>query len=247
MEKEPILVLENLTKKIKNTTIIENVNINVMKGDIYGLVGPNGAGKTTTLKLILNLLKPTSGNIRINNVSLSKDAEKMLRNVGAMIEIPKFYENLTGRRNLEVISELYGEEAKKRIDEVLTITEIKDSQYKKVKDYSLGMKQRLAIARAFIHDPDIIILDEPTNGLDPYVANSIRKLIIKLANDYKKTFIISTHQLSEVESMCNRVGIISRGRLIKEFDMDQIKSIKPEDMPFEDFFISLTAKEVAYE
>jgi len=157
-----------------------------------------------------------------------------------MIETPKFYENLTGRKNLQVIAELYGKKAKSRVDEVLEIVEMKDAGDKKVKEYSMGMKQRLGIARAFLNDPQLIILDEPTNGLDPYGMKSIRELIIKLTKKYNKTFIVSTHLLNEVELMCNKVGIIHNGSLIEEIDMIELDKKKSKDISFEDYFISLT-------
>lgn len=244
---ELILRTENLSKKFKNKYAVNNVSMKVNKGDVYGFLGPNGAGKTTSLKLMLGFLNPTNGDVFIYDKSVKNNKEKALDCVGAMIESPKFYENLTGRKNLQVIAELYGEEVKNRIDEVLEIVEMGEAANKKVKEYSLGMKQRLGIARAFINDPEIIILDEPTNGLDPYGMKSIRELIIKLAKKYNKTFIVSTHLLNEVEQMCNKVGIIHNGNLIKEVDMEELKLEKSEDVSFEDYFISLTKEERVYE
>lgn len=246
MSKELILRTEDLSKKFKNQFAVSNVNMKVNKGDVYGFLGPNGAGKTTTLKLMLGFLNPTNGDIFIYNNSVKKNREKVLNSVGAMIETPRFHDSLTGRKNLQVIAELYGKKAKSRVDEVLEIVEMTEAADKKVKQYSLGMKQRLGIARAFLNDPEIILLDEPTNGLDPYGMKSIRQLIVKLAKKYNKTFIISTHLLSEVELMCNRVGIIHNGRLIKEVDMKQLKLEKSDDVSFEDYFISLTEGERKY-
>lgn len=244
---EVILRTDNLSKKFKNKYAVNKINMKVNKGDIYGFLGPNGAGKTTSLKMMLGFLNPTNGDVYIYDKSVKDNQEKALTSVGAMIESPKFYENLTGRKNLQVIAELYSEETKNRIDEVLEIVEMGEAANKKVKEYSLGMKQRLGIARAFINDPEIIILDEPTNGLDPYGMKSIRELIIKLAKKYNKTFIISTHLLNEVEQMCNKVGIIHNGNLIKEANMKELLSEKAEDVSFEDYFISLTEEERVYE
>ena len=235
-----ILQTKNLSKKFKKDYAVKDLNINVSKGDIYGFLGPNGAGKTTTLKLILGFLNPTKGDAFIYDKSIKDNKNQILNSVGAMIETPKFYENLTGRKNLQIIAQLYGGSAKARVDEVLEIVEMKDAGNKKVKDYSLGMKQRLGIARAFLNDPQLIILDEPTNGLDPYGMKSIRELIIKLTKKYNKTFIVSTHLLNEVELMCNKVGIIHNGSLIEEISMKELEEKKSKDVSFEDYFISLT-------
>lgn len=240
MSKELILKTVDLSKKFKDKSVVNNVNIKVNKGDIYGFLGPNGAGKTTTLKLMLGFISPTNGDVFIYDNSIKKNRKKVINRVGAMIESPRFHDSLSGRRNLQVIAELYGEKAKNRIDEVLEIVEMTEAADKKVKQYSLGMKQRLGIARAFLNDPEIILLDEPTNGLDPYGMKSIRELIVKLVEKYNKTFIISTHILSEVELMCNKVGIIHNGSLIKEVDMKVLKEEKSDDVSLEDYFISLT-------
>jgi len=240
MNKKIMLQTKDLSKKFKKDYVVKDLNIEVHQGDIYGFLGPNGAGKTTTLKMILGFLNPTEGDSFIYGKSIKENKNEILRSVGAMIETPKFYENLTGRKNLQVIAELYGKEAKARVDEVLEIVEMKDTGNKKVKEYSMGMKQRLGIARAFLNDPQLIVLDEPTNGLDPYGMKSIRELITKLTKKYNKTFIVSTHLLNEVELMCNKVGIIHNGILIEEIDMKELGEKKSKDISFEDYFISLT-------
>jgi len=240
MNEKVMLQTKNLSKKFKKDYVVKDLNIEVQQGDIYGFLGPNGAGKTTTLKIILGFLNPTQGEAYIYGKSIKDNKNEILKTVGAMIETPKFYENLTGRKNLQVIAELYGKKAKSRVDEVLEIVEMKDAGDKKVKEYSMGMKQRLGIARAFLNDPQLIILDEPTNGLDPYGMKSIRELIIKLTKKYNKTFIVSTHLLNEVELMCNKVGIIHNGSLIEEIDMIELDKKKSKDISFEDYFISLT-------
>lgn len=247
MDKQIILQTQNLSKKFKDKYVVNSLSMKVKQGDIYGFLGPNGAGKTTTLKMILGFLEPTKGSIHIYNKNMEDNKEKALQALGAMVEEPKFYENLTGRKNLQVIAELYGDKAKSRVDEVLKIVEMKDAADKKVRDYSLGMKQRLGIARAFLNDPDLIILDEPTNGLDPYGMKSIRELIIKLTKNYNKTFIVSTHLLSEVELMCNRVGIIHNGYLIEEMDMEEVYEKKLKGISLEDYFIALTQEGRKYE
>ena len=240
MDKKIILQTKNLSKRFKKDYVVKNLNIEVQQGDIYGFLGPNGAGKTTTLKLILGFLTATEGDAYIHGKSIKDNKNEVLKSIGAMIETPKFYDNLTGRKNLQIIAELYGEGAKSRVNEVLEIVEMKDAENKKVKEYSMGMKQRLGIARAFLNDPQLIILDEPTNGLDPYGMKSIRELIIKLAKKYSKTFIVSTHLLNEVELMCNKVGIIHNGSLIEQMDMRELEEKKSKDISFEDYFISLT-------
>lgn len=241
-----ILETKNLSKDFQGTKAVNKVNLKVNKGDIYGFLGPNGAGKTTTLKLILDLIKPTSGEAFVNGINVQKNGVAALKKVGAMIETPKFYDSLSGYKNLKVFAQLYGETALNRIDEVLEIVELSNAAHKQVKNYSLGMKQRLGIAKAFINDPDIVILDEPTNGLDPFGMKTIRELIIKLAREYDKTFIVSTHLLAEVELMCTKVGIINHGNLIKELEMSELIKEKNENVSFEDYFISLTEEARLY-
>ncbi len=240
MNQSYILKTENLSKKFNNRYVVNNLEIKIKRGDIYGFLGPNGAGKTTTLKMILGFLNPTKGKIFIKDQEVKNYKDEGLKHVGAMIETPSFYENLTGRKNLQIIAELYGKKAKERVEEVLEIVEMKEAADKKVKEYSMGMKQRLGIARTFLNDPDLVVLDEPTNGLDPYGMKTIRELILKLVKSYNKTFIISTHLLNEVELMCNRVGIIHNGKLIKELNAQEIQSINFRGISFEDYFISLT-------
>lgn len=246
MENKYILHTEGLSKKFKDKQVISDVNIRLRKGDIYGLLGLNGAGKTTTLKLILGFLKPTNGKIYLNDrqMHINRGEEKAF--IGAMIEAPAFYDNLTGRKNLQIIAELYGEDAVKRVDEVLELVEMEHAADKKVSEYSMGMKQRLGIGRAFLNNPDLVILDEPTNGLDPYGMKSIRELIVKLTKNHNKTFLISTHLLHEAELICNRVGIIHNGQLIEEFDKEEMQLVKSKGGSLEDTFISLTEEERRY-
>ena len=246
MEEKYIIRTEGLSKSFKNSCAVDDINLKVRKGDIYGLLGLNGAGKSTKLKMMLGFLNPSEGRIYINERLLESYQDDGLTSIGAMIEAPAFYDNLSGRKNLKIIAELYGEEAAKRVEDVLEIVEMKEAADKKVKDYSMGMKQRLGIARTFLSDPDLIILDEPTNGLDPYGMRSIRELIIRLTQKYNKTFLRSTHLLSEAELMCNRIGIIHNGQLIKELGMDEIHKINASGGSLEDTFISLTREERRY-
>lgn len=234
---ESILKTIDLTMQFKDKKAVDNLNLNVYEGDVYGFLGHNGAGKTTTIKMILGLLKPSSGNALINGVNAFTDLEKALSYVGAVVENPVFYNNLSGYKNLKLYANLYGNISNERINEVLELVEMKNAANKKVKNYSLGMKQRLGIARAFLNNPKIIILDEPTNGLDPKGIRDIRNLVLKLAKEYNTTFLVSSHILSEIEQMCNKVGIIHNGKLIKE---GKVNELLTNAKSLEDYFIDIT-------
>lgn len=234
MKKEVLLKTHHLTKRYGSNEAVSSVNMTIEKGDVYGFVGPNGAGKSTMLKMMTGLIKPTEGRI-----------EKHYQHIGAIIETPSFFDHLTGFENLKLIALQMGRFAEDRIEEVLEMVEMSDAQHKRVSEYSLGMKQRLGIARAFLNNPDIIILDEPTNGLDPYGIKSMRDLILSLAKTYQKTFIISSHILNELEQICNKIGIIHRGRLIEDISMIEL-SIKLEGTSFETYFLDLTKEARQY-
>lgn len=207
-----LLETHNLTKEYNGRKAIDDLNITMYEGDIYGFLGPNGAGKSTTMKTILGLVKPTSGNIIINGYDVTKDREKAISKIGAMVEAPSFYGGLSGYKNLVLMTNLYGIPPK-RADEVLEMVDMTYAKDKNVSEYSLGMKQRLGIARAFLNSPDTVILDEPTNGLDPQGIKEIRELIQKLSKKYNVSFLISSHILSEIQAICNRIGIIQKGKL----------------------------------
>ncbi|WP_313128763.1 ABC transporter ATP-binding protein [Anaerocolumna sp.] len=223
-----IILVEDLTKKIKQQTIVDHLNFNVGNGDIYGLLGPNGAGKSTTIKMILGLVSPTSGRVQIYGNDISIEKNKILDKMGAMIEAPCFYDYMSGYKNLEIYINLYNL-PKTRINEVMTLVGLEKAANKKVSQYSLGMKQRLAIARAFINDPEIVILDEPTNGLDPIGVVEIRNLIKKLSQVNKKTFIISSHNLSEIQEMCDKVAIINKGKLVAQGEVSDLLESKYDE------------------
>ncbi|WP_407301448.1 ABC transporter ATP-binding protein [Clostridium botulinum] len=212
MKKKCLLSTHNLTKEYKNKKAVNDLNITVYEGDVYGFLGPNGAGKSTTIKSIMGLIKPTSGKVIINRYDVEKDSEKAIEKIGTMVEAPSFYGGLSGYKNLILMANLYGV-PKKRVDEVLEMVRLTDSAHKNVSKYSLGMKQRLGIARAFLNNPNIVILDEPTNGLDPQGIKDIRELIQDLSKKYHVTFLISSHILSEIQAVCNRIGIIEKGSL----------------------------------
>ncbi|MBC8062073.1 MAG: ABC transporter ATP-binding protein [Clostridiaceae bacterium] len=223
-----ILRTINLTKSFNDKQILSNVNMNIKKGEIYGFLGPNGAGKTTIMKLMVNLLKPTSGEVEIFGGKLTNKSYETLKRVGSIIEYPVFYNRLTGRDNLELHCEYMGYYDKTAIDKVLALVGLEDIEKKAVKDFSLGMKQRLGIARAIITKPEILILDEPINGLDPVGIKEIRNLLKMLNKEYDITILISSHILSEIEQIADTIGVINKGRLIEEVSMDSIRDHNTE-------------------
>lgn len=209
---ELIIEIKNLSKNFKSLKAVDNLNINVFKGDVFGFLGPNGAGKSTTIRMLLTLIKPTKGNIKIFGKDLHKERLSILRNVGAIVEKPDFYGYLSAYKNLEILSRISGHNiSKKRIMEVLELVGLSERYKSKVKTFSHGMKQRLGLAQALLHDPELIILDEPTTGLDPMGMKEIRDLIIHLSRDQKKTVFLSSHILYEVEQVANRMIIINKG------------------------------------
>lgn len=221
-----VLQIKNLQKGFKDTQVVNLSSLSVQQGEIYGFLGPNGAGKTTTMKMILSLISRTAGEIEVFGQSIGTD-KQYLNQIGSMIEEPSYYPNLTGYENLLVFQKILGFD-KKNIQETLKIVGLDQPKNKKklVKDYSLGMKQRLALAFALVKKPRLLILDEPTNGLDPAGIHEIRELIIKLAKEQGITVFISTHILSEVEHIADRVGIINHGQLVYEGEIRKIQSNK---------------------
>jgi len=210
---EFIVQTQNLSKYFGKEQAVSNINLQIRKGEIYGFLGPNGAGKTTTIRMLLGLMKPSSGTIKIFQKDIAKDRIQILANVGSLVENPSYYPHLTAYENLEALRKILGV-PKSRIDEVLQIVRLKEVANKKVKGFSLGMKQRLGIAAALLHNPELLILDEPTNGLDPSGIIEIRNLIKRLPKEYGMTIIISSHLLSEIDQMATQVGIVSKGTLI---------------------------------
>lgn len=221
-----VLQIKNLQKVFKDTQVVNLSSLSVQQGEIYGFLGPNGAGKTTTMKMILSLISRTAGEIEVFGQPIGTD-KQYLNRIGSMIEEPSYYPNLTGYENLLVFQKILGFD-KKNIQETLKIVGLDQPKNKKklVKDYSLGMKQRLALAFALVKKPRLLILDEPTNGLDPAGIHEIRELIIKLAKEQGITVFISTHILSEVEHIADRVGIINHGQLVYEGEIRKIQSNK---------------------
>lgn len=238
-----VIEIKNLKKVYNNITTVDLKSLTVRKGEIYGFLGPNGAGKSTTMKMILSLLEPTSGEIDIFGNPVEKNTE-YLNHIGSMIEEPSYYPNLSGYENLLVFQKMIGFD-KKNIWPTLELVGLaeKKNRSKLVKAYSLGMKQRLALAFALVKDPKILLLDEPTNGLDPAGIHEIRELIIRLAKEKGLTVFISSHILSEIEHIADRVGIINRGRLVYEGKIEKIKSNAWLEIEG-DFFSDTKLKEV---
>lgn len=226
---EVILKCQDVYKKIGKKYILKKISFEVKKGEIVGFIGPNGAGKTTTIKLILGLQKITKGKVEINGYDVKKDFEKAIYRVGAIIENPDVYTYLTGYENLKIAQEYYKNIPNQRIDEVVKIVWLKDSIMNKVSKYSLGMRQRLGIAQAILHEPQLLILDEPTNGLDPEGIIEIRNLLKKLVFEENIGILISSHNLSEVENICDKVCIIKSGEIIDEKDIKELKSQNLEE------------------
>ncbi len=220
-----ILQTNHLTKKIDGKELVRDVGIHVKKGEIYGFLGPNGAGKTTVMKMITNLWKATEGTVELFGQTLENTSYEVFKRMGSIIEFPTFYEQMSGRDNLKLHCEYMGYYSKDSLNEALNMLGLAEAADKPVKRYSLGMKQRLGIARAILCRPELLILDEPTNGLDPAGMKQIRELFQMLSAEYGMTFLISSHLLSEIESIADTIGVISHGKLIKEISMKEISEM----------------------
>ena len=219
-----ILQTHHLTKTIGGKDLVRDVNLHVKQGEIYGFLGPNGAGKTTVMKLITNLWKPTIGSVEVFGETLFPGSYQMLKRMGSIIELPVFYEHLSGCENLKLHCEYMGYYRHGSIEEALELLDLTAAGKKPVRSYSLGMKERLGIARAVLCRPELLILDEPTNGLDPAGMKQIRDLLQALCSKYGTTIMISSHILSEIESIADTIGVISHGTMQKEISMNEIES-----------------------
>lgn len=220
-----IIKTNDLTKVIGGKTLVNNVNMHVKKGEIYGFLGPNGAGKTTVMKLLANLWKPTAGSVELFGENPGENFYRLLGRMGSIIEFPVFYEHMTGKENLKLHCEYLGYYKPGCIEDALAMLDLKGAADKPVKSYSLGMKQRLGLARAILARPELLILDEPTNGLDPAGLKQIRELMALLCREYGITVLVSTHILAEIESIVDTVGVIRNGELIKEISMEEISKM----------------------
>lgn len=211
---ETIVELKDVTKVIKGRTIIDQISFKVNKGEVFGFLGPNGAGKTTTIRMIVGLMGITSGDIIIGGSSITSQFENAVSHVGAIVENPEMYKFLTGYQNLVHYARMSKGISEEKIAETVKLVGLAERIHDKVKTYSLGMRQRLGLAQCLLHDPDVLILDEPTNGLDPAGIREIRDYVRLLAREKNMAVIVSSHLLSEMEMMCDRIGIIQDGRLI---------------------------------
>ena len=217
-----ILQTSHLSKTIDGKQLVTDVNIHVKKGEVYGFLGPNGAGKTTVMKMLTNLWKPTSGTVALFGKALEKTSYEVLKRMGSIIEFPTFYDHMSGKDNLQLHCEYMGYYNKGSVEETLGMLGLSDAADKPAGSYSLGMKQRLGIARAILCKPELVILDEPTNGLDPAGMKQIRDLFRMLCTEYGMTLMISSHLLPEIESIADTVGVIHHGKMMKEISMKEI-------------------------
>ncbi len=221
MEQSVAVQLRNLTKTIGNKTIVDDLSFDIMRGEVFGLLGPNGAGKTTTIRMMVGLISISRGQVLINGLDVTRDFTSAMQHVGAIVENPEMYKYLSGYQNLIHFARMSNGVTRERIDEVVEQVGLTGRIHEKVKTYSLGMRQRLGLAQALLRKPDVIILDEPTNGLDPAGIRELRDYLRNLAQTERITVIVSSHLLSEMELMCDRVAIIQSGKLI---DLRSIRS-----------------------
>lgn len=219
-----MIKLENVSKSyVKGKKSVDTLNLEIKDGEIFGFLGPNGAGKTTTIKLILGLQSITSGKVSINGYDIEKDFKNAIKNVGAIVENPDMYMYLSGYQNLKLVANLYKNIGIERIDEVVKLVKLEKRINDKVSKYSLGMRQRLGIAQAILHKPNLLILDEPTNGLDPEGIKEMRELLVNLAEKEKMAILISSHNLAELDNFCTKVCIIKNGEVIETSEISKIK------------------------
>lgn len=234
-----IMETVGLRKSYKGNVVVNDVNIHVPKGAIYGFVGPNGAGKSTVMKMILNLIQPEAGEVQLFGEKVTDQSYEVFKRVGSIIENPYFYEKMTARKNLELHCDYMGFPNKERIDEVLQMVDLQNVEGKQIRHYSLGMKQRLAIARAILAKPEFLILDEPINALDPEGIREMRNLFQRLNKEEGTTIFISSHILSEVDLIADTIGIIQHGNLLAELPIEEIHKHQTE-------YISLQVDDVAH-
>ena len=230
MERKKVLECRDLHKKFGKKEILKGISLEASEGDILGFIGPNGAGKTTTIKLILGLQSITSGSVKINGYDIQKDFTNAIKKVGTIVENPDLYMYMSGYENLKMISNLYTGVTKERIDEVIKLVGLENRIKDKVSKYSLGMRQRLGIAQAILHKPNLLVLDEPTNGLDPEGIKQIKDLIVKLAKEENMAVLISSHNLLELESFCTKVTIIKNGEIVETSTIGEAKKVNKESI-----------------
>ncbi len=243
---EYIITTEQLTKKYKNFISVNNVSLHIRKGSIYGFLGPNGAGKSTTMKMLLGLTAPTKGSFTIDGRHFPEDRIAILKEVGSFIESPSFYANLTGRENLDIIRRILGLPGDS-VDDALELVGLEEFGGRLAKKYSLGMKQRLGLAGALLGRPPVLILDEPTNGLDPSGIHEIRNLVKSLPGLYDCTIMISSHMLSEIELMADDIGILNHGNLLFEGSLEELRHSAGQagNANLEDVFLTMVEQDNA--
>jgi ABC-type multidrug transport system ATPase subunit len=240
--KNIILDVKSVSKKVRRRHLVKEVSFQINEGEICGLLGPNGAGKTTLIRLLTGLIKPTGGEVFINNKHIVSQRKEALQNVGAIVVSPIFFPYMTGKENLTNLARLHSfhtkQKRQQRVKEVLDIVGLTGRENDKVRTYSLGMKQRLGIAQALLGDPDLLILDEPANGLDPMGVRELRELLFNLKRDYNKTILISSHLLDELQRVCDQIVVMREGKLIWDGALDQLASGKN----LEDAFVELVSQ-----
>jgi len=235
----PVVELKKVSKVIKGKKIIDDLSFAIEEGEVFGFLGPNGAGKTTTIRMMVGLMGITSGDILICGKSVEKEFEEAIRNIGGIVENPELYKFLTGYQNLMQYARMVKGVSKQKIEEVVEFVGLKDRIHDKVKTYSLGMRQRLGLAQSLLHDPKVMILDEPTNGLDPAGIREIRDHLKKLTKEKGMSVIVSSHLLSEMEMMCDRIAIIQNGKLI------DIQKVHDEQESKQKYFFEVDMKNIA--
>jgi ABC-2 type transport system ATP-binding protein/bacitracin transport system ATP-binding protein len=236
-----VIETKDLSKIYSKTKVVDSINMHVEKGKIYGLLGKNGAGKTTTMCMLLNLTYPSSGDVFLFGKDPKKYSKEIYPKIGSIIETPGFYENLTAYENLKIIAKLRGDYNPVNINSVLKMVNLDNEKSKKFKDFSLGMKQRLGIAAAIMHSPELLILDEPINGLDPFGIKEIRALLKRLSHEFGITILISSHILSEIENIADVIGVMDGGILIEEFTRDDLFKKLNKHVEFEVSDVDLAA------
>jgi len=224
---EAILEIEGLTKRFGRRVAVDGLSLRVERGDVFGFLGPNGAGKTTTIRMVTGLIRPNGGQIVVDGIRLRRHRRRALRKIGALVETPAFHPHLSARTNLAAFASLSGRVNRQELDDALEVVGLLARADDKVKAYSHGMKQRLGIACALVPRPELLVLDEPSTGLDPHGIKEVRDLIGALARELGVTVFVSSHILSEVEQMCGRVAIIDHGRLVTQGTIDELRSTEP--------------------
>ncbi len=233
-----VLEAAGISKKFGKNEVLHSINISLEEGEIVGFVGPNGAGKSTFIKSILGLYHIDSGSIKICDFDVQKDFENALRNVGCIIENPDLYDNISGRKNLKIASLMYGlKKNQKSMETIIKLVKLENRIDDKVKNYSLGMKQRLGLAQALLNQPKLLILDEPTNGLDPLGIKELRSMLKEINKVYGMTIFISSHILSEIENVCDRIIMIDHGAIVENVTIDEIKN---KNISLEEEFLKKT-------